>query len=88
MHSDFKNNFIRFHLLKEAEKNVLKASDFNNYFEVRSVKNVSNEDIISQLEHLESEDFLRKLSDDEYEVTNSGRKEFLEVRHAIQKFFN
>lgn len=88
MHSDFKETFVRIHLLKEAETRILKAVDFNTYFADKAVKDVTAEDIINGLEHLESESYLRKLSDDEYEITNDGRKEVLQVKHAIKKFFN
>ena len=88
MHSDFQDNFIRFHILKLGENQTLTADNFKNYFNSKAIKNVTDENIITQLKHLEEENYLREISTGEYEITNEGRKEGLEVKHAVKKFFD
>lgn len=88
MHNDFKISLISFHLLQEAEKRIIKASDFNNYFLSKGIQKVILEDVFNVINNLEKVGCLRKISDDEFEISNQGRKEYLEIRLAIKKFFN
>lgn len=86
MHGDFKYNFIRYHLLEEALTGEITASDFKNYFPKKKVDDVSMNEIKDQLEHLRSEHFLMKTSDEEYKITEEGRKELADVVRAINNF--
>ena len=88
MQNDFKVSLINFHLLQIADKKIIKANDFNNYFLSKALKDISSEDVARELSNLENAKCLRKISDDEFEITNQGRKEYLEIRRAIKKFFN
>lgn len=85
MHGDFKYNLIRFNLLKEGKKNNLKLENLEDFFQNKELGNISKEEIKAQLEHLTMEDFLSKVSDDEYKVTDKGKIEIEEVEKAIEK---
>ena len=86
MHGDFKFNLMRMNLLKLGEEKEIKLEGLKNFFEDKGISDVSKEEIKAQLEHLTMEDFLSKLSEDRYEITEEGRKEIEEVKGAIEKF--
>lgn len=87
MHADFKYNFIRYHILAEALKGAVQLDDFKgDYFTKKEVKNVSTEEVADQLEHLRSEHFLMKKTDEDYEITEEGRLEIADVVRAIDQF--
>lgn len=85
MHDDFRLNIIRFNLLKKAENETLKLSTLESYFEDKKISNINKDELKKQLEHLSSENFLSKVSDNEYKITDAGRKEIEEVKSALEK---
>ena len=85
-HEDFKLNLIQMTLLKEAESNHLHLNQLEFLFENKALGSVSRPLIHDQLEHLQGEAFLKKLSATEYQVTNKGRTEIDQVKAAIDKF--
>lgn len=86
MHDDFRLNLIRMTLLKEAEKNHLHLDKLDVLFEDKGLDTVSRQLIHDQMEHLQEERLLKKLSATEYQLTNEGRQEVVEVKEAIAKF--
>lgn len=86
MHGDFRYNLIRFNLLKKAEDGSLKLEQLEDFFKDKAISNVSKKDIKDELEHLSSENFLSKVSENEYKITDSGITEIEEVKKAIEKF--
>lgn len=88
MHDDFKASFVRFHMLRLAEDQTLTADNFRNYFDSKMIKGITDPYVMEQLRHLEKEEFLTELSPGEYEITDKGKKEGLEVQHAIRTFFD
>lgn len=88
MHKDFRNNLIRFHLLKKATSEELEAANFTEYFEDKAIRNVSVTEIKEQLEHLKKEAFLTKETELAYRITKSGEAEIAEVKAALRKFID
>ena len=86
MHEDFRLNLIRMTLLKEAESNHLHLDQLDVLFEDKGLGSVSRQLIHDQLEHLQGEAFLKKLSATEYQLSNKGRTEIDLVKTAIDKF--
>lgn len=86
MHSDFRFNLIRINLLKKAERKSLNIDKLVNFFDDKAIKNVSKDEILDQLEHLRSENYLYQVSENEYRITDDGIKEINEVKKAIEKF--
>lgn len=86
MHSDFRLNLVRMNLLKKSESKSLKVDNLVSFFEDKAIDNLSKDEIIDQLEHLRSENYLYQVSEDEYRITDEGKKEIIEVKKAIEKF--
>lgn len=86
MHGDFKNNLIRFHLLKEARNKEIKVENFTDFFDNKAIHNVAKEEVERQLKHLSGEGFLAKTSDLNYNITDAGKEEIGEVEKALKKF--
>ena len=85
MHGDFRYNLIRFNLLIKGEKEALKVEELEEFFKGKAIEDVSGEEIKTQLEHLTMENFLEKISEAEYRITDKGKKEIEEVKKAIEK---
>ena len=85
MHGDFRYNLIRFNLLIKGEKEALKVEELEDFFKGKAIEDVSGEEIKTQLEHLTMENFLEKISEAEYRITDKGKKEIEEVKKAIEK---
>lgn len=86
MHSDFRFNMIRINLLKKAERKSLNIDKLVNFFDDKAIKDVSKDEILEQLEHLRSENYIYQVSENEYRITDDGIKEINEVKKAIKKF--
>ncbi|NLC65857.1 MAG: hypothetical protein GX752_02795 [Clostridium sp.] len=86
MHSDFRFNMIRINLLKKAERKSLNIDKLVNFFDDKAIKDVSKDEILDQLEHLRSENYIYQVSENEYRITDDGIKEINEVKKAIKKF--
>ena len=86
MHDDFRLNLIRMTLLKEASKHHLFLDKLDVLFHDKELGTVSRKQIEDQMIHLQEENYLKKLSATEYQITNEGRLEIDEVNKAIEKF--
>ena len=78
MHDDFQLNLIRFNLLMKAESEPLKVDRLEAFFKDKELKNVTKDIIKRELEHLNSENLLFKISEREYEISELGRQELKE----------
>ena len=85
MHDDFQLNLIRFNLLMKAESEPLKVDRLEAFFKDKELKNVTKDIIKRELEHLNSENLLFKISEREYEISELGRQELKELKRAIEK---
>ena len=85
MHDDFQLNLIRFNLLMKAESEPLKVDRLEAFFKDKELKNVTKDILIRELEHLNSENLLFKISEREYEISELGRQELKELKKAIEK---
>lgn len=86
MHEDFRLNLIRMTLLKEAASSHLHLDLLVDLFEDKNLGSVSRQLIHDQLEHLQKETLLKKLSATEYQLSNKGRLEIDQVKAALDKF--
>ena len=85
MHDDFQLNLIRFNLLMKAEREPLKVDRLEAFFKDKELKNVTKDILKRELEHLNSENLLFKISEREYEISELGRQELKELKRAIEK---
>lgn len=86
MHDDFRLNLIRMTLLKEAKTNNLHLDQLDVVFDNKGLGTVSRQVIHDEMEHLQAETYLKKLSATEYQITSRGQKEIDEVLEAIELF--
>ncbi|GEK92039.1 hypothetical protein [Alkalibacterium kapii] len=86
MHGDFKYNLMRINLLKLGEERNIKLNDLDNFFLDKGISDVSDKEIKDQLDHLTREDYLSNVSENEYKLTDEGKKELDDVKTAIKKF--
>lgn len=77
---------MRMSLLKLGEDKVIDLNNLSNFFDEKGIYNVSLDEIKDQLEHLLAENSLSKKSDNEYKLTQEGKKELADVKIAIEKF--
>lgn len=85
MHGDFRYNLIRFNLLIKGEKETLKMEELEEFLKGKAIEDITDEEVKTQLEHLTMENFLEKLSEEKYKITDEGKKEIEEVKKAIEK---
>lgn len=86
MHDDFRLNLIRMTLLKEAKSQNLQLDQLDVLFDDKGLGTVSRQMIHDEMEHLQEETYLKKLSATEYQITNQGQLEIDEVIEVIEKF--
>lgn len=86
MHGDFKYNLMRMNLLKLGDERTIKLNNLDSFFKDKGILDVSQAEIKAQAEHLTMENYLTKKSENEYELTEAGKKELEKVKTAIEKF--
>ena len=69
----------------KAESEPLKVDRLEAFFKDKELKNVTKDIIKRELEHLNSENLLFKISEREYEISELGRQELKELKKAIEK---
>lgn len=86
MHGDFKYNLMRMNLLKLGKEKNIELNKLSDFFESKGIPDVSTEEIKAQAEHLTMENYLSKKSENDYALTEEGKKELDKVKTAIEKF--
>lgn len=83
LHSDFRVNLIRIHLLYHAKNNhAITAAMMYPEIE-RHGYNTNMSEIQNELDHLKSENFFT-IKDEEYYITEAGDKELSEVQEKVK----
>lgn len=83
LHSDFKDNLIRIHLLYHAkENNGIQADPMCKEIESHGYQTTPSQ-IKKELEHLEKENYLN-FRDGKYYISDMGHRELLEAQDKVK----
>jgi|GEM_PF-713880 len=83
LHSDFKDNFIRIHLLFHAEENHgIEVDTMSKEIESHGYQTTPSK-IKKELEHLRKEDFLT-FKNDIYHISDKGHRELAEAKEKVK----